>query len=137
MQTKPCDDSAALDIVSPPPTSWDHGPSQHLPANNSAVSHNTTCNEACKATILSTTTHLLHWNGNVLLAVLEVNVDAGTHSFSVIEIQLEKKREREKTKDEKLQINAEKKHAATEWIHIMNKQCPLIAGKYLHLSGWC
>lgn len=93
MQTKPCDDSAVLGIVSPPPTSQDHGPSQYLSANNSAVSYNTLCNEVCKATILSTSTHLLHWNGNVLLAVLEVNVDAGAHSFSVIEIQLKKKRE--------------------------------------------
>lgn len=94
MQTKPCDDSAVLDIVSPPPTSQDHSPSQYLPTNNSAVSYNTMCIEVCKATILSTSTHLLHWNGNVLLAVLEVNVDAGTHSFSVIEIQLKKKREK-------------------------------------------
>ena len=94
MQTKPCDDSAVLDIVSPSPTSQDHGPSQYLPTNNSAVSYNTMCIEVCKATILSTSTHLLHWNGNVLLAVLEVNVDAGTHSFSVIEIQLKKKSER-------------------------------------------
>ena len=63
-------------------------------SSSSAVSYNTLCNEVCKATVLSTSTHLLHWNGNVLLAVLEVNVDAGTHSFSVIEIQLKKKRER-------------------------------------------
>ena len=76
------------------------------------------CNEACKATILSTCTHLLHWNRNVLLAVLEVNTDAGTHCFSVVEIQLKE----ENREDDQLHMCQQKEKKMKYHQHLSAEQ---------------